>query len=84
MAAECAIDLKEHNIAFISLWPGAVRTEHINNMIDELKASGDHGNEAPAAGLVQVNYVIVPIKANGTCWPILHICYWNGINTMQT
>ncbi|XP_072021523.1 dehydrogenase/reductase SDR family member 1-like [Amphiura filiformis] len=29
MASECAIDLRKHNIAYVSLWPGAVRTEHV-------------------------------------------------------
>lgn len=33
MAAECAIHLRKHNIAFISLWPGPVQTEHVKNMI---------------------------------------------------
>ncbi|XP_072050027.1 dehydrogenase/reductase SDR family member 1-like [Amphiura filiformis] len=29
MASECAIYLKKYNIAYVSLWPGAVRTEHV-------------------------------------------------------
>lgn len=27
MAADCAFELKKHNVAFVSLWPGAVKTE---------------------------------------------------------
>ena len=33
MAADCAIELRKHNVAFISLWPGAVRTELISEMM---------------------------------------------------
>ncbi|KAL3885707.1 hypothetical protein ACJMK2_025753 [Sinanodonta woodiana] len=27
MAADCGLELRKHNVAFVSLWPGAVRTE---------------------------------------------------------
>ena len=27
MAADCAIELKKHNVAMVSIWPGAVKTE---------------------------------------------------------
>ena len=27
MAADCAFELRKHNVAFVSLWPGAVKTE---------------------------------------------------------
>ena len=35
MAADCAVELREHNVAMVSIWPGGVRTEklqehHIN------------------------------------------------------
>ncbi|XP_072021499.1 dehydrogenase/reductase SDR family member 1-like [Amphiura filiformis] len=57
MAAECAIDLKKHNIACISLWPGAVKTEHINEMMQEentglVKARSlfEHGETTEFAG----------------------------------
>ena len=33
MAADCAIELKPHNVAMISLWPGAVRTEKVQEMV---------------------------------------------------
>ncbi|GAU88819.1 hypothetical protein RvY_01448 [Ramazzottius varieornatus] len=29
MAADCGLELKSHNVAFVSLWPGAVKTELI-------------------------------------------------------
>jgi dehydrogenase/reductase SDR family member 1 len=29
MAADCGLELKAHNVAYISLWPGAVKTELI-------------------------------------------------------
>ena len=64
MAAECAIDLKKHNIAFVSLWPGAVRTEHINNFIDEISASEAKGEVGLGGGLVLVNNLsLVPTKS---------------------
>ncbi|XP_069094250.1 dehydrogenase/reductase SDR family member 1-like [Pleurodeles waltl] len=37
MAADCAVELKKHNVKYISLWPGAVLTETIK----EKMASGD-------------------------------------------
>ena len=41
MMADMAIELKKHNIAAVSLWPGAVITENINDLI-----SGKHGEDA--------------------------------------
>ncbi|OWF37925.1 dehydrogenase/reductase SDR family member 1-like [Mizuhopecten yessoensis] len=32
MAADCAVELRRHNVAFVSLWPGAVRTEFTNQL----------------------------------------------------
>ena len=37
MAADCGFELRKHNVAFISLWPGAVGTETV---LDKLKPSG--------------------------------------------
>ena len=34
MASECAIDLKEHNITCLTLWPGPVRTEGILKVME--------------------------------------------------
>ncbi|XP_078604718.1 dehydrogenase/reductase SDR family member 1-like [Branchiostoma floridae x Branchiostoma japonicum] len=35
MAADCAHELRKHNVAFISLWPGAVKTELVTNLLTE-------------------------------------------------
>jgi dehydrogenase/reductase SDR family protein 1 len=36
MATDCAIDLKKENVAMVSLWPGAVKTEFVQeNMSDK-------------------------------------------------
>jgi len=35
MAADCAIELKPHNVAMVSLWPGAVKTEKIQELVLE-------------------------------------------------
>ena len=40
MAADMAVELKPHNVACISLWPGAVRTEEIQNAMDTGKLDG--------------------------------------------
>ena len=34
MAADCAIELRKHNVAFISLWPGAVQTENLVYLVN--------------------------------------------------
>lgn len=36
MAADCAVELRKHNVAHVSIWPGPVITEHVDDM---LKAS---------------------------------------------
>ena len=33
MAADCAMELKAHNVAMISLWPGAVKTEKVKENV---------------------------------------------------
>ena len=33
MAADCAVELRKHNVACISLYPGAVRTETIEESL---------------------------------------------------
>jgi len=38
MAADCGFELREHNVTFISLWPGAVATE---TLVEMLKPSSD-------------------------------------------
>ena len=34
MAADCAVELRRHNVAFISLWPGAINTEFLASSLD--------------------------------------------------
>lgn len=33
MAADCAIELRKMDVAFISLWPGLVRTEQVLHLL---------------------------------------------------
>merc|ERR1711892_225267 len=40
MAADCAFELKKSNVAMISLWPGAVKTEYIQENILSSSGSG--------------------------------------------
>ena len=40
MAADCAIELKKHKVAFVSLWPGPVRTEKLTHLMEQ-KGFGD-------------------------------------------
>lgn len=35
MAADMAVELKEQNVACVSLWPGAVMTENVNDFISQ-------------------------------------------------
>jgi NAD(P)-dependent dehydrogenase (short-subunit alcohol dehydrogenase family) len=30
MSADCGVELAEHNVTVLSLWPGAVKTEHFH------------------------------------------------------
>lgn len=40
MAADCGIELKKSNVAMVSLWPGPVKTEYVQeNMLNSPKAS---------------------------------------------
>ena len=40
MATDCAIELKKENVAMVSLWPGAVKTEFVQeHMSDKSKNS---------------------------------------------
>ena len=40
MAADCAIELKKQNVAFISLWPGPTQTELVKkNILEPMRAN---------------------------------------------
>lgn len=41
MAQDCGIELKKHNVTMVSLWPGAVKTELVNEKIDKNNKSVD-------------------------------------------
>jgi len=45
MAADCAVELKKQNVTFISLWPGPVKTEYIQENIENNARNG--GKEDP-------------------------------------
>ena len=34
MAADCGLELRPHNVAFVSLWPGAVKTELLTEVVN--------------------------------------------------
>ncbi|KAK7505388.1 hypothetical protein BaRGS_00003550 [Batillaria attramentaria] len=43
MAADCAFELRKDNVAFVSLWPGPVRTENVMHLISQGGfGEGDH------------------------------------------
>ncbi|XP_078057991.1 dehydrogenase/reductase SDR family member 1-like isoform X2 [Mustelus asterias] len=33
MAADCALELRKHGVSYVSLWPGAVRTETVTDLV---------------------------------------------------
>jgi len=35
MAADMAVELNKQNVACVSLWPGAVMTEHVNDFLSQ-------------------------------------------------
>ncbi|XP_072051984.1 dehydrogenase/reductase SDR family member 1-like [Amphiura filiformis] len=37
MAADCAVELRPYNVAFVSLWPGAVKTELLTEVVHSNK-----------------------------------------------
>ena len=41
MAADCAVELRKHNVAHVSIWPGPVMTEHVDQV---LKTSNNVNN----------------------------------------
>ena len=45
LAADMAVELKDHNVACVSLWPGIVGTEHIKSFAEEMAASDDRDEQ---------------------------------------
>ena len=57
MAADCGLELKKHNVAFVSLWPGPVKTEHMLNASENLAEKNPEklaGPDAPVSGLTPI------------------------------
>ena len=55
MAADCGLELRKHNVACVSLWPGSVKTENIVYM---LKKTEEEGNKVKNNEDVSVNVVV--------------------------
>ena len=53
LAADMAIELKPHNIASVSIWPGIVGTEHITQMVSEIN---ENNPTNPANSLFRERY----------------------------
>jgi NAD(P)-dependent dehydrogenase (short-subunit alcohol dehydrogenase family) len=66
MAADCGLELKSHNVTFISLWPGPVKTELVQLSISA-KASG-------AIPRMPASLETVNLGANAT----VHQAFGNG------
>lgn len=40
MTADCGFELQKHNVAFVSLWPSTVCTEHVLKLFEESATTG--------------------------------------------
>ncbi|XP_029440525.1 dehydrogenase/reductase SDR family member 1-like [Rhinatrema bivittatum] len=40
LAADCAMELRKHGVAYVSLWPGAVLTETVEEYLSNMESSG--------------------------------------------
>jgi len=50
MAADCAIELKKHNVVMVSLWPGAVKTEKVQEQVLDNKDAPDKSKKVWEGG----------------------------------
>jgi len=50
MAADCAIELKKHNVAMVSLWPGAVKTEKVQEQVLDNKDANEKSKKVWEGG----------------------------------
>ncbi|HEY9612235.1 SDR family NAD(P)-dependent oxidoreductase [Allocoleopsis sp.] len=48
LAADMAIELKQHNVASLSIWPGIVGTEHISRFVAEMDESSAADSQTSA------------------------------------
>lgn len=60
MAADCGLELKKHNVAFVSLWPGPVKTEHMlnvtENIAEDKKFETAVGPDPPVCHFLKKNF----------------------------
>lgn len=63
MAADCGLELKKHNVAFVSLWPGPVKTEHMlnvtENIAEDKKFETAAGPDPPVSHFLKNQKIIV-------------------------
>ena len=53
MSAMCGKELRKHNVAVMSLWPGLVRTEHMETFAAKAKEGNNRvGGKGLSKGLV--------------------------------
>lgn len=66
MAADCAVELKKHNVTMVSLWPGPVKTEMIQKHVldnpdaSEFKSAFMDAESVEFAGKAVVNLAADP------------------------
>ncbi|XP_078365326.1 dehydrogenase/reductase SDR family member 1-like [Oculina patagonica] len=66
MAADMAVELRKQNVACISLWPGAVKTELIQELV--LDKAGEGGKASKAASTVFQNPEDVTFTGKAVAW----------------
>ena len=50
MVRDCAAELLGYHVAFVSLWPGPVRTELVTSLLDEIKKKEELTSENRKVG----------------------------------
>ena len=73
MAADCGLELKSHNVTFISLWPGPVKTEMVQLGMEKRKEAAAAGAPAPRPASLET----VKLGANAT----VHAAFGLGEST---
>lgn len=71
MAADCGLELKKHNVAFVSLWPGPVKTEHMLNVTENI--AEDKKFETAAGPESPVCHFLKKLKNN--CCHFITFCF---------
>ena len=65
MAADCGLELKSHGVTFISLWPGAVKTELVQLSIDAKKSGTAKAPESTETLKLGANAMVSQAMAEG-------------------